>query len=253
MRLNRRTLLQVAAAAVAFPACQLSTTAAPSVSAGPVATSAEGLRAEVDVLRHRLRITGPSGELVVGGIGLGRGQLNGPAGVVALNGLFYVVETGNHRVQAFDGRGRSVEVLVGPGLAYPRGLTRSGDRLLIADSRNARLVELDPRTGQHRVLGAGLLSAPCGLAVQDDAIVVADPGLGKVLELDRDGHLRRELGEGWVLPHGVAMDGEVTFVVDTAASEVAVLDAAGRRQSSLSLSSAATFVSLGADGRLVVA
>lgn len=249
MHLDRRTLLQAAAAALVLPACQFSATTAPLVSTGPSATNAEGLRAELDVLHHRLRV----GDRVVGGIGLERGQLNGPAGVVALGGLFYVVETGNHRVQAFDTQGRSVEVLELPGLLYPRGITRVGDRLLIADTRNARLVEFDPRTGQRRELGEGLLSAPCGLAVKGGSLLVADPGLHKVLELDLDGHLRGELGEGWVLPHGVAVDEEITFVVDTAASEVAVLDAAGRRQAPLSLASAATFVTLGADGRLVVA
>lgn len=248
MRFHRRTVLQAAAAALAFPACQLSLTEKPTRAAGPVAVTEQGVRAELDVLRHQLTIGGRT----VARLGLEAGQLNGPASVVALGERFYVLETGNHRVQVFDTTGASVELLTGPGLLYPRGLAVLDGQLLIADSRNGRLVELDPATGAHRVLGEGSLAAPWGLSVSKDGILVADPGKRAVLLLDRDGQVRREVGDGWTLPYDVATDLDVMFVVDGAAPEVAVLDLAGRRQSAIKLERASTFVQVGRDGRLVV-
>jgi DNA-binding beta-propeller fold protein YncE len=248
MRFHRRTVLQAAAAALAFPACQLSLTEKPTRVAGPVAVTQQGVRAELDVLQHRLTIAGRT----VARLGLDAGQLNGPAGVVALGERFYVLETGNHRVQVFDTAGASLEVLEGPGLLYPRGLTVLEGKLLVADSRNGRLVELDPASGAHRLLGEGTLVAPWGLAVTNEGIVVADPGKRAVLLLDRDGQLRRELGEGWTLPYDVAADRDVLFVVDGASSEVAVLDASGRRQSAIQLERSSSFVQVGSDGRLQV-
>ncbi len=251
MRFARRTVLQAAAAVIALPACQASLTSPPVVGSGPVAFGRGGLRAEVDLLRHRLTLIGPSGSRTVGGAGLEVGRLNGPVAVVALEDRFYVVERGNHRVQAFDARGESVAVF--GGFNYPGGLAVFGDRLLVADSRNGRLVELHPRTGATRVLEGAALSAPSGLAVQGERVLVADPGLHRVLELDADGRLVRTLGEGWVLPSGVAVDAEHTFVADPAAAELVVLDHLGRRRDSIPLARGATFVSLAHDGRLVVA
>lgn len=251
MRFARRTVLQAAAAAFALPACQASLATPPLVGTGPVAVGRDGLRAEIDVLRHHLTLIGPSGSRTVGGLGLAVGQLNGPAAVVALGARFYVVERGNHRVQAFDARGESVAVF--EGFNYPGGLAVRGDTLLVADSRNARLVELDPRTDARRVLEGAALSAPAGLAVDGERVLVADPGLRQVLELDVEGRLVRALGEGWVVPRGVAVDGELTFVADPALTELVVLDRAGRRRDSIPLHRGAAVVSLAADGRLVVA
>lgn len=251
MRFARRTVLQAAAAALALPACQASLSSPPVVGAGPVAVGRDGLRAELDVLRHRLTLVGPSGNRTVGGVGFAVGKLNGPAAVVALGERFYVVERGNHRVQAFDARGESVAVF--DGFNYPGGLAVRGEQLLVADTRNARLVELDPRTDARRVLEGAALSAPSGLAVDGQRVLVADPGLHAVLELDRDGRFVRTLGDGWVLPTGVTVDAEHTFVADPAIAELAVLDRAGRRREALPLQRGAAFVSLAHDGRLVVA
>lgn len=247
MRLSRRTVLQAAAAAAALPACQASLSSPPAQGAGPVAFGKDGLRAELDVRQHRLTIGGRT----VGGVGLGVGQLNGPVALVALGERFYVVECGNHRVQAFDARGESVAVF--DGFSYPAGLAVLGDRLVVADTLNARLVELDPGTGAQRVLTGAALSAPVGLAIDGERLLVADPGLRRVLELDASGAFVSALGEGWVLPRGLAVDGELTFVADAASAELAVLDRAGRRRDPIALGRGAGFVSLDLDGRLVVA
>ncbi|MFM7693108.1 MAG: hypothetical protein ACKO7U_02200, partial [Actinomycetota bacterium] len=63
---------------------------------------------------------------VFGHAGFRPGQLNFPTGIVLVDELAYVVETGNHRIQRFDLEGQSRGVVDGPELNYPGALAALG-------------------------------------------------------------------------------------------------------------------------------
>ncbi|RYF38384.1 MAG: hypothetical protein EOO27_50890, partial [Comamonadaceae bacterium] len=191
---------------------------------GPMSATAEGRQFQALGKSHTLVIKESDGrELRCGGIGFGKGKLNFPAGVAVLDGLAYVVETGNHRVQVFDGKG-TVRSIIGEGeLLYPGGIAAGKKEIFVADTRNARIVAFSPNGRLTRVLGAGVLSAPRGITVQDDGLLIADPGLRKVIKLGFDGVVQAELGSDWILPYDVATDGAFFYVADVARNELGVV------------------------------
>jgi DNA-binding beta-propeller fold protein YncE len=185
---------------------------------------------------HSLAITGPDGrQRRYGGVGRAQGKLNYPAGVAVANGLAYVVETGNHRVQIFDASGTSKGFIGESELLYPGAVAAAQNEILVADSRHARIVGFGLSGRVTRVLGAGILSAPRGLTMSGDNVLVADPGLRKVLVLGSGGRVQAELGSGWVLPWDVATDGKNAYVADVAKNEIGVVSLSGKRLASLPL------------------
>lgn len=206
---------------------------------GPMSATAEGRQFEALGKSHTLVIKERDGrELRCGGVGFGRGKLNFPAGVAVMDGLAYVVETGNHRVQVFDSTG-TVRSIIGEGeLLYPGGIAAGKNEIFVADSRNARIVGFSADGHVTRVLGTGVLSAPRGIAVQDDGLLIADPGLRKVLKLGFDGSVQAELGADWILPYDVATDGTFFYVADVARNELGVVAQTGERLDGIALASA---------------
>ena len=205
----------------------------------PMVMSKSGSQFMTQALSHSLVITDGKGvSSTVGGVGQGPGQFNYPADVAVLNELAYVVETGNHRVQIFDGAGHSVGFMGEGVLNYPGGIITTAEEILVSDSRNARIVGFNTSGRVTRIIGEDALSAPRGLAVVPGGLLVADPGLRKVLRLDMDGRKTGEFGADWVLPWDVATDGTLIFVADVSANEVAVLDEAGYRVERIALDSA---------------
>lgn len=194
---------------------------------------------------HSLAITGSDGrQRRYGGVGRAQGKLNFPAGVAVVNGLAYVVETGNHRVQIFD-IGGTPKGFIGEGeLLYPGAIAAGQNEILVSDSRNARIVAFGLDGRVRRVLGAGVLSAPRGLTVSGKNLLVADAGLRKVLQLDSMGRIQAELGTGWVLPWDVATDGKNAYVADVSRNEIGVVSLSGKRLASLPLNFAPANVAL---------
>lgn len=202
----------------------------------PMAASNDGLLFRVVGRSHMLVIRMKDGtERSFGGVGGGKGRMNAPAGVAVLDGLAYVIETGNHRVQVFDGSGRVVRTFGEDTLLYPGGIAAGRGAIYVADSRHARIAVFTPDGQLNRVMGVGTLSAPRGLQVLDDGIVVADPGLRKVLKLGFDGRLLQELGSDWVLPWDVASDGRYFYVADVSRNELGVTTLAGKLDEPLAL------------------
>jgi DNA-binding beta-propeller fold protein YncE len=202
----------------------------------PMRASTGGPQFQAVARTHSLAITGTDGRLRrYGGVGKSQGKLNFPTAVVVINGLAYVVETGNHRVQVFDSSGASRK-LIGEGeLLYPSAIAAGLNEILVSDSRHSRVVgfSLDGRI--TRVLGAGALSAPRGLTLLGTSVLVADPGLRKVFQLGADGRVQGELGSGWVLPWDVATDGKYAYVADASRNEIAVVALSGKRIGSMPL------------------
>jgi DNA-binding beta-propeller fold protein YncE len=210
----------------------------------PLAMNKSGSQFMVKPLAHSLVITDSKGATnTIGGIGQGTGQFNYPADVAVLGELAYVVETGNHRIQIFDGTGKSVGVMGEDVLNYPGGIITTADEILVSDSRNARIVGFDTTGRVTRTIGEGTLSAPRGLAVVPDGLLIADPGLRKVLQVDMNGRKTGEFGTDWVLPWDVATDGTLVFVADVSTNEVAVLSTTGERVDRIALDSAPQYLS----------
>ena len=245
-QIDRRTFM-LAGAAFALPlsGCGGGVDLPPVASqSAPLAMSKSGSQFMAQALSHSLVIIDSKGtRTTVGGVGQGLGQFNYPADVAVLGELAYVVETGNHRVQIFDGAGRSIGVMGEDVLNYPGGIITTADEILVSDSRNARIVGFDTSGRVTRIIGAGALSAPRGLAVVPGGLLIADPGLRKVLQLDMDGRKTGEFGTDWVLPWDVATDGTLIFVADVSANEVAVLGDAGHRVDRIALDSPPQYLS----------
>ncbi len=77
---------------------------------------------------------------VIGSSGAGRGQLLSPQALaVGLDGLIYVADTGNNRVQVFDSSGSVVRQIGAGLLSSPRGVAVTGESVVVSDTGNGRL------------------------------------------------------------------------------------------------------------------
>lgn len=257
--MDRRQFLRLGAGGLAISVLPLTgcTTGGPAVvehGAGPLAIAGDGTRYELVPDRHHLMITSPGGSpRRAGGLGGAPGQLNYPVAVTVVGELAYVVDLGNHRVQAFDRDGRCHAVLGAGELLYPSGITTArGGRLFVADTGHGQVVELATGGGVVRRLDGDTLMAPRGLASIGDHLLVADVGRRQVVELRGDGAIVRSFDGDWVLPYGVATDGDAVYVADRSRPELAVFERDGRHVDTLPLTAAASYVTLAGDGQLYV-
>ena len=255
--LDRRTFVLGAGAALTLPLWGCGgggAEALPPMSAqeGPTAVTQQGAQFSALPPMHAIDVTNAQGvRRRIGGLGQANGQLNYPADVAVLNETAYVVETGNHRVQAFDAAGNALGTLGNGMLNYPGGIAAANGEILVSDSRNARIVGFDSHGNVTRTIGAGVLSAPRGLAVlPDGALLVADPGLRRLVVFAADGHFQGHLGS-WVLPYDVATDGQQVYAIDASANEVVALSMAGERIGSIPLQASPNYLSM-RGGRLYV-
>jgi DNA-binding beta-propeller fold protein YncE len=247
--IDRRTFVLGAASALALPlwGCGGGGGSLPPVSSqsGPVAVTPQGAQFAALPMSHAVDVTSAQGTRVrIGGLGQGNGRFNYPIDVAVLGETAYVVEKGNHRVQAFDAKGNSLGMLGVGVLNYPGGIATAPGEILVSDSRNARIVGFDPQGNITRVLGEDTLSAPRGLTVlPDGSLLVADPGLRKVLILAANGSLQGSLGQ-WVLPYDVATDGQQVYVIDASANEVVALSMSGERVGAIPLERTPNYLSM---------
>lgn len=188
-----------------------------------------------------------------GAPGSGPGQFKEPRAMeVGPDGLVYVMDSGNGRVQVFNrdgvfqypiGRARQgaadnegLESQYGGPCGL--GLAPNGD-VLVADTWNHRLVRYDSAGG---FLGALTLSPATGggfwgprdVAVAPNGnIYVADTGNARICVLDAEGRFLRAFGArgsrpGYLIePVGVAVHGERVFVADTGNKRIQIFDLDG--------------------------
>jgi 4-amino-4-deoxy-L-arabinose transferase-like glycosyltransferase/sugar lactone lactonase YvrE len=170
--------------------------------------------------------------------GDGPGELDEPRGVAAsLDGRVYVADTGNARIQVFDGEGRFLDQWGDEVLGEPFDLTVSQDgRVYVVDTEYDSLFvfsadgQLEGRWGERW----GLFD-PRGVAVDwEGHVYVANTGDNVVLEVSPEGQVLGRYGAfGYGAgdlnqPSDVAVDEEGhLYVVDVENRRVQVLDRTG--------------------------
>jgi len=203
---------------------------------------------------------------VFGEQGSGRGEFQSPRGIaIGDDGLVYVADAGNHRVQVFSGDGGfedswGVRSLAEEESGRARGFNEPWDvavgldgYVYVADTWNHRIQKLDSEGvpvaawgtfGEARpddgAAGQGLFYGPRGVAVSEaparaaGAVYVTDTGNKRVQVLEVDGDFALQWGGGGAAegnldePVGIALgpDGDI-YVADTWNRRIQVFDRAG--------------------------
>jgi DNA-binding beta-propeller fold protein YncE len=178
--------------------------------------------------------------LIIGSPGSESGQLLQPRNVaVSPQGLIFVADSGNHRVQVFDQDGNFTQGWGAfgsePGnFNEPWGIAADEDFVYVADTWNHRIQKFShdgelvdifgqsgsPTDGQ---IGEGLFFGPRAVVIRDDGnIVVTDTGNHRLQLFNSDGQFIQAFGSQGTLPGqfyepvglGVGDDGSI-FVADT--------------------------------------
>jgi tetratricopeptide (TPR) repeat protein/DNA-binding beta-propeller fold protein YncE len=117
--------------------------------------------------------------------GAGPGLFSGPADIaVGGDGTVYAADSGNARVQFFDGQGKYLGQFGGKGkepgsLNSPFGIAVGATGLVYVSDRGQDLIKVyDPKGAfQFAFGGSELLSKPCGIAIDNqERLLVADSG-----------------------------------------------------------------------------
>lgn len=163
-----------------------------------------------DTWNHRIQKFTPDGRFVTAWGGLvdtsrdpqgAPGRFWGPRDIaIGPDGLLYVTDTGNKRVQVFDTSGTFVRTFGGAGTEpgrfnEPVGLAFAGDELLVADAWNGRIQRLTrdgTPLGEIPIQGwenRGITNKPYLAVGPAGQIVVTQPERGQVLQVSPDGQI----------------------------------------------------------------
>jgi uncharacterized protein (TIGR03663 family) len=168
------------------------------------------------------------------------GRFWGPRSIaIGRDGLLYVTDTGNKRVQVFDANGAYVRAFGGAGsepgkLNEPVGLAFDGDTLVVTDAWNGRVQRLD-RNGTP--IGAvpvqgweshGIANKPYVAAGPDGRLYVTLPERGEIQQIGSDGRvtpvqLPADRANRLGLPTGIAVGPDnVLYVAQSVGGTVLV-------------------------------
>ena len=138
-----------------------------------------------------------------GQYGSGNGQLKYPSGIaVDADGLVYVCDNGNCRIEIFRRDGTFVKQFGVGDLSYPRGVTVNNKQVYVADNGNHR-ISIFTLEGQlihtigSRGSGPGQFKCPSAVAISPDGdMYVTDTTNHRVQVFSPDGVFQREFGKG---------------------------------------------------------
>ena len=172
-----------------------------------------------------------------GQYGSGEGQLNYPGGItVDADGLVYVCNRGNHRIETFRMDGTFVKQFGVGDLYYPWGVTVNNKQVYVVDNGNHRIsiFTLEGqliRTIGSRGSGPGQFSWPSAVAISPDGdMYVSDANNDRVHVFSPDGVFQREFGKGQLnYPRDILItaDGHV-LVADSENNRVVIFDTTGQ-------------------------
>jgi DNA-binding beta-propeller fold protein YncE len=185
----------------------------------------DGDLAVLEAALDRIRVLAPDGSerAELGRSGDAPGEFRGALGMtLGPDGLLWVADTGNHRIQAFDAGGETVHTFgsFGPGpgqLNRPSGLAVDERYVFVADTLNDRIQTFlhdgTPQLG-FGVWGAadGELNHPLDVAVDGDGnLYVADSDNHRIQKFDADGEHLATWGDFGPHPGFFATPTGITF------------------------------------------
>lgn len=172
---------------------------------------------------------------------VGGSSFSAPVAALHHGKLFYVADSEQGRVVAFEENAKKIRFAITNELSHPSGLALLGEKLVVADSQRHQIVfySLD---GQfiskfgRRGRGPGEFNYPTHVSVDTrNRVYVTDSMNCRVQVFDADGKFLREfggVGDGpgrFSRPKGVATDIEGhAYVVDALFDNVQIFDEAGR-------------------------
>jgi predicted membrane-bound mannosyltransferase/DNA-binding beta-propeller fold protein YncE len=191
-------------------------------------------------------VQGPEGQVIIGKPGGARGQFSAPAGLaVDHEGNLYVADSGNHRIQKFDGDGHFLGVFGTPGgnegqLNEPWGVAVDSEgNIYVADTWNHRIQKFDSNFRFLKAWGGPFLDVgkrqpgplelfgPRSIAIDADGNVwVTDTGNKRVLKFDSDGNFLAQFG---VPGTGPGQFDEPVGIAIAPSGEILVADTWNRR------------------------
>lgn len=217
---------------------------------GPGGIAVTGDRVYVaDTWNHRIQVFSRDGEYIAGwgsffdaqddpaATATNPGLFYGPRGIAVHDGLVYVTDTGNERVQVFDLEGEFVRMFGATGseqgqLLEPVGIAVTDEAVHVADSHNARVTRFslagEPLEAWEMPDWEGLTFFEPYLAAGADGRLFATTSTNaQVIILDENGESGEQLTDpGMLRPYGIAAlpDGETVFVTDGIRNAVLSLD-----------------------------
>jgi uncharacterized protein (TIGR03663 family) len=191
-------------------------------------------------------VQGPEGQVIIGKPGGARGQFSAPAGLaVDGEGNLYVADSGNHRIQKFDGDGHFLGVLGTAGggegqFNEPWGVAvDSKGNIYVADTWNHRIQKFDSNFRFQKAWGVAFvdvgkrepgpleLFGPRSVAIDaDDNVWVTDTGNKRILKFDSDGNFLAQYGGPG---NGPGQFDEPVGIAIAPSGEILVADAWNRR------------------------
>jgi sugar lactone lactonase YvrE len=159
-------------------------------------------------------VAGPDGQLIIGKPGGGRGQFSAPAALaVDGEGNLYVADSGNHRIQKFDGDGHFMGLFGTPGggdgqFNEPWGLAVDAEgNIYVADTWNHRIQKFDSSFRFQKAWGGPFLEVgerepepleffgPRSIAIDAEGdLWVVDTGNKRVVKFSPDGDFLAQYG-----------------------------------------------------------
>ena len=134
--------------------------------------------------------------------GRGNGQLNSPSGIaVDADGLVYVCNRCNHRIEMFRMDGTFVRQIGVGCLSYPWGVTVNNKQVYVADTENHRISIFTLEGQLIRTIGTlgrgpGQFNWPTAVAISPDGDMYVTDYNHRVQVFSPDGVFQREFGKG---------------------------------------------------------